>query len=129
MNFRQIKETCVYVKDLHSTERFYSDILELECIGKVDNRHVFFRVGSSVLLFFNADVTATDKKLPAHFGKGNLHFAIEIPASEYNTVKSKLKDKGVHIEHEHTWREGVRSFYFRDPDQHLLEIVPEGMWS
>ena len=30
--------------------------------------------------------------------------------------------------HEETWRAGVKSFYFHDPDGHVLEVVPKGMW-
>jgi catechol 2,3-dioxygenase-like lactoylglutathione lyase family enzyme len=128
MNFRQIKETCVYVRNLHSTEKFYTEVLGLEKIGEVENRHVFFRVGSSVLLFFNAEATKADDKLPPHYASGKMHFAIEVSQQDYNKVKSTLENKGVAIEHEHKWRDNVHSFYFRDPDDHLLEIVPEGMW-
>lgn len=128
MTFSQIKETCLYVKDLHSTEKFYSEVLGLQKISAVENRHVFFRAGSSVLLFFNSDVTSVDDKLPPHFAKGRIHFALEVPADSYQQAKQELTGKGITIEHEHQWAEGVHSFYFRDPDGHLVEIVPEGMW-
>lgn len=128
MNFTQIKETCLYSKDLKKAEAFYSHILGLEKIVSVENRHVFFRAGTSVLLIFNPDVTIEETKLPPHFGSGQLHIAFELSSENYDSAKENLRAKGVEIEHETEWPGGYRSFYFRDPDEHLLEIVEKGMW-
>lgn len=128
MKFRQVKETCLYVKDLHSTEKFYKEVLELEMIAFVENRHVFFRAGTSVLLFFNSESTAKETQLPPHYATGKQHVALEVELSAYENVKKQLLTKGIRIEHEHSWPNELRSFYFRDPDEHLLEIVPVGLW-
>jgi hypothetical protein len=37
-------------------------------------------------------------------------------------------NKGIDIEHEQEWPGNFKSFYFRDPDKHLLEVVQTGMW-
>lgn len=128
MKFRQIKETCIYVKDLRSSEKFYSEVLGLEKISDVPDRHVFFRAGTSVLLLFNSEATAADEKLPPHFGEGKMHFAIEVEQKDYEKAKSEIKKHAISIEHEHEWKDGLKSFYFRDPDGHLVEIVPKGIW-
>lgn len=128
MKFNQIKETGLYVGDLHRTEAFYRDKLELEVITKVEGRHIFFRAGSSVLLCFIADVTRDDTKVP-HFGEGNMHIAFEVPKNDYQAAKSWIQSKGIAVEHEQQWSDNFFSFYFRDPDGHSLEIVPEGMWA
>ena len=40
-----------------------------------------------------------------------------------------LRDHGVEIEGETHWERGGRSIYFRDPDNHLLEIASSpGVW-
>ncbi len=128
MQFTQIKETCLYVKDLNRTETFYNDQLGLKIISKSEGRHIFFKAGSSVLLCFIADATKNDKNLPGHFGEGNMHIAFEIPIDKYDGAKSRIRSKNIEIEHEQHWYDDYYSFYFRDPDGHSLEIVPEGMW-
>jgi catechol 2,3-dioxygenase-like lactoylglutathione lyase family enzyme len=129
MNIVQIKETCLYVRDLDRTEAFYRGLLGFPVIGRAEGRHVFFRAGSSVLLCFIAEVTQTDTKLPPHFGSGNLHLAFEVKGEEYQAWKEKMTTLGIDIVHEQEWKKGKHSFYFRDPDGHLLEILPEkGIW-
>jgi catechol 2,3-dioxygenase-like lactoylglutathione lyase family enzyme len=128
MSIRQIKETCLYVTDLERTTRFYHEGLGLPVIGRVEGRHVFFRAGTSVLLCFIASTTKVDQHLPPHYGSGHLHMAFEVSPADYETWKEKVQRAGIAVIHEHQWRSAVRSFYFHDPDGHVLEIVPEGMW-
>jgi catechol 2,3-dioxygenase-like lactoylglutathione lyase family enzyme len=128
MSIRQIKETCLYVTDLDRTTRFYHDALGLPVIGRVEGRHVFFRAGTSVLLCFIASTTKEDQDLPPHYGSGHLHMAFEVAPTDYEIWKEKVGQAGIPIIHEAAWRGGHRSFYFHDPDGHVLEIVPEGMW-
>ena len=63
-----ILESALYVDDLDKAERFYSEVMGLERIAKVEGRHVFFRCGEGVLLLFDADKTvkppAADARLP-----------------------------------------------------------------
>ncbi|WP_207435633.1 VOC family protein [Sabulibacter ruber] len=128
MEFRKIKETCLYVQDLDRTTAFYTQVLGLPVIGQVAGRHVFFRAGTSVLLCFNSQVTREIKNLPPHYGEGHLHLAFECEPEEYQPWKDKLTQAGISIEHEQSWPHERKSFYFRDPDQHLLEIVVPGIW-
>ncbi|MFC6997653.1 VOC family protein [Rufibacter roseus] len=128
MKFRQIKETCLYVQDLTRTTQFYNQVLGLPIIAEAAGRHVFFRTGSSVLLCFIAEVTKEINDLPPHFGYGQLHVAFECEPEEYLSWKEKLQQAAIAIEHEQEWPHNRKSCYFRDPDQHLLEIVMPGMW-
>lgn len=128
MHIRRIKETCIYVTDLERTKAFYTETLGLPLISLVKGRHVFFRAGESVLLCFIADVTEAEKELPPHGARGSIHFAFEVESKEYDAALQKLRDAGVHILHEHTWKGGLRSFYFHDPDGNLLEVIEEGLW-
>lgn len=129
MQFNQIKETSLYVKDLDRTEAFYKDKLNLKVIGKSEGRHVFFKAGSSVLLCFIAEATKEDEKLPSHFADGDMHIAFEVPKDKYEEIKAQIRSQSIEIEHEQQWSEEYQSFYFRDPDGHSLEIVPAGMWN
>ena len=128
MNIARIKETCLYVSNLEATKEFYSDKLGLPLISLVKGRHVFFRAGESVLLCFIAEATEKEAVLPPHGARGSIHFAFEVQQHEYNTCLQKIKEKGITILHEHVWRNALHSFYFHDPDEHLVEIIEEGLW-
>lgn len=128
LSFTHIKETCLYVSDLDRTYAFYHNILGLPLISKQDGRHVFFRAGASVLLCFLPDVTKGDTRLPPHYGSGKLHLAFECSSEDYEAWKAKLVDAGILIIHEAKWGIDYRSFYFHDPDGHVLEVVMPGMW-
>ena len=129
MNFTQIKETCIYFQDLEMAKDFYSGKLELPVISYVRKKHIFFRVGSSVLLCFNPNDSGQKKSPPGHFGSGKYHFAFEVKQAEYEGHKSKIKELGIPIIDVVTWETGQESFYFEDPGGHVLEIVPEGIWN
>jgi catechol 2,3-dioxygenase-like lactoylglutathione lyase family enzyme len=128
MEIKKIKETCLYVADLEASKRYYHNKIGFEVIGEVKGRHVFFRAGASVLLCFISEASKESKVLPPHFGTGHLHLAFEVEKEQYEPWKNKIKDAGIAIEQEYDWGGGFLSFYFRDPDQHLLEVVMEGMW-
>lgn len=128
MQINQVKETCLYVQNLDRTQNFYQEIIGLECIGRVDGRHIFFRAGTSVLLCFIAEETLKGEKLPAHGGEGKLHIALEIASGAYQQCLQEIRLAGISVEHEQVWGNGRRSFYFRDPDDHLIELIEPGAW-
>lgn len=128
MEFTQIKETCLYIQNVDITEAFYQGKLGLPVISKVQNKHIFFKAGNSVLLCFVAADSRTKTSPPPHFGSGNLHFAFEVEKSDYEQRKIEIRDLGIEIIDEVIWKSGQESFYFNDPDGHVLEIVPKGIW-
>jgi len=128
MHIRQIKENCLYVKNLKRTLDFYHRKLGLILMSHVEGRHIFFRAGSSVLLCFLPEVTRAETKLPPHYAYGPQHLAFEVEAKEYDLWKKRLQDSSIKIVHEQYWKEERYSVYFNDPDGHLLEIVPTGVW-
>ena len=128
MKISRIKETCIYVSDLQRTKAFYAEELGLPVISMVPDRHIFFRAGESVLLCFIASQTENEKELPPHGARGSIHFAFETDSEAYASALQQLKAAGITILHEHTWKAGLRSFYFHDPDKNLVEIIEEGIW-
>ncbi len=128
LKINKIKETCLYVRSLSQSKDFYNGLLQFPVIGEVEERHVFFRAGGSVLLCFIAEAAAQSVKLPPHHGSGHLHLAFEVSKERYATTKAQIEQAGINIEQEFDWGKGFLSFYFRDPDNHLLEVVMEGMW-
>jgi len=129
MEFLKIKETCLYIHDLEKAKNFYHGLLELPIIGYVEGKHLFLRVGQSVLLLFNPEDSSQKVSPPSHFGGGKQHFAFEINSGKYADAKREVLDKGIEIIDEITWKSGKRSFYFHDPEGNVLEILPEeGIW-
>lgn len=128
MRLNGIKETCLYTTDLESARTFYHDLLGLEIIDYRPEKHLFFRVGYSVLLIFNPEDSKDKTSPPPHYSKGPAHFAFEVDALEYLGWKEKISDLNIEIIDELVWDNGMESFYFLDPAGHVLEIIPEGVW-
>lgn len=129
MEFQKIKETCLYVHDLEKAKSFYHKTLGLQVISHVAEKHLFLRVGTSVLLLFNPDDSRTKTSPPAHFGGGKQHFAFEVKEIDYEKWKAEIAGKGIAIIDEITWGSGKKSFYFNDPEGNVLEILPaDGIW-
>ncbi|WP_121353732.1 VOC family protein [Flavisolibacter nicotianae] len=128
MKICRIKETCIYVTDLDRTKAFYAGKLGLPVISVVPDRHIFFRAGESVLLCFIASKTEQEGELPPHGARGSIHFAFEVSGEDYPAVLQNIKQAGITVLHEHTWKQTLRSFYFHDPDGNLVEVLEEGLW-
>jgi catechol 2,3-dioxygenase-like lactoylglutathione lyase family enzyme len=86
-----------------------------------------------VLLLFRRGATLkpvhlSEGTVPPHDGHGPLHIAFAIAADELTDWEKRLADNGVAIESTVRWSRGGRSIYFRDPDNHLLELATPGLW-
>lgn len=128
MEVNKIKETCLYISDIDRAEEFYRGQLGFPVISKAEGRHIFFRAGSSVLLCFIAEATKNEQVLPPHYAQGKQHIAFEVADDQYFDWKEKLTGGDIQITHEQSWKNNKSSFYFEDPDGHVLEILPPGIW-
>lgn len=125
----RLKESCLYAEDLDLIRSFYEGTLGLPVISHVPKEHVFFRAGGNVLLCFNPKASSQKKEPPPHYGQGELHLAFEAEEGEYDAWRSQVQEAGVAIEQTQYWHDGrKRSFYFRDPEQNLIEILEKGIW-
>lgn len=129
-----ILESSLYVDDLGAAERFYTVVIGLSVISKVEGRHVFLRCGQGVLLLFNPDATieppAPEARFPVppHGAKGAGHLCFRASESELDAWKDRLAQAGIAIEGEFTWPKGGRSIYFRDPAGNSLEFANPAIW-
>lgn len=127
-------ETALYVDDLARALSFYRGTLGLNLIND-DARFAAFDVGGrSVLLLFHRGATLETVHLPGgtippHDGHGPLHVAFAVSAADLAEWERRLTEQGVAIEARTAWPKGGRSIYFRDPDNHLLELVSPGVWA
>ena len=128
MAITQIKETCLYIKNLEKTITFYSKILGFHLFEYSEGKHAFFKIGQCMLLLFNPENSRLKKSPPAHYAEGKQHIAFEVPDTEYEKTKNEFMAKGITIIDEMTWGNKRKSFYFNDPSGNILEIVPEGIW-
>jgi catechol 2,3-dioxygenase-like lactoylglutathione lyase family enzyme len=129
-----ILESALYVTDLQAAETFYSGVLGLDLLGKVDGRHLFCRCGDGVLLVFNAEATkvppARDARLkvPPHGTVGDGHLCFAASADEIVRWKAHLEANEIAIESEFEWPQGGRSIYIRDPSGNSIEFAEPRIW-
>lgn len=127
-------ETALYVDDLPRAIAFYRDSLDLTTLNE-DARFAAFDVGGrSVLLLFKRGATLETVHLPGgtippHDGHGPLHIAFSVTSDELQAWETRLAEQGIAIEARTAWPRGGHSIYFRDPDNHLLELVTPGVWA
>ena len=53
---------------------------------------------------------------------------LAVPAAELPAWEKSLGEHDVAIEGRTDWPRGGKSIYFRDPDNHLLELATPGIW-
>lgn len=126
-------ETCLYVDDLERASCFYEEQLGLRKMGADDRYCVFSVADRQVLLLFKRGATLQPIPTPAgmippHDGSGHLHLAFSIAASELKAWEKHLEPKGIVIESRVRWPRGGQSLYFRDPEEHLVELLTPGCW-
>ncbi len=125
----RILETVLYCRDDNREDmmRFYTEVLGLgECRTPAGG----YRLGSGMLLIFNADRSAGQSSPPPHGTTGRAHACFVSPSGAYEGWKQWLLDAGVKIIEEIEWTPPLRgrSFYFHDPAGNVLEIADSDIW-
>jgi catechol 2,3-dioxygenase-like lactoylglutathione lyase family enzyme len=123
-----VLESALYVVDLGRSIAFYQRVLGLPLASEPVARMCALRItGDQVLLLFkkggSTQATITPYgTIPPTDGDGALHVAFSIPPSDFERWQDRLQVSGVGIESVVAWPEGGHSLYFRDPDNHLIEL-------
>lgn len=132
---KRILETALYVKNLKTASKFYEDIMGFVVITRDDRLSSFDVAGQSILLLFTIDGSTEGAEthggdyIPPHNASGQQHLAFEIEKDEIEAWRRHLTAADVEILSHTTWSRGGQSFYFHDPDGHLLELVgTPGTW-
>ncbi|HEY8162039.1 MAG TPA: VOC family protein [Methylocystis sp.] len=130
----KVLETALYVEDLERAGRFYGETLGLTPMAQ-DSRMWALDCGpGSVLLLFKRGGTLEPidlpgGRIPPHDGSGRLHLAFAVGAEEIPAWEKRLAEQGIDIEARMKWPRGGVSLYFRDPDNHLVELASPGVWA
>ncbi|NNH68533.1 glyoxalase [Nocardia uniformis] len=134
----RIIESALYVDDLGRARRFYTDVMQLDPIMDADPLCAFDIGGDNVLLLFRRGGSLEPKvlpepglpngEIPPHDGSGRLHVCFAVSEDQLTEWETHLSAHDIPIEGRTNWVRGGRSIYFRDPDEHLLELMTPGNW-
>jgi catechol 2,3-dioxygenase-like lactoylglutathione lyase family enzyme len=130
----RILETALYAKDLSAAVAFYQRVFNFPTLTGDGRLHAFDVAGQSVLLLFKQGDTNTPVHfeggvIPPHDAQGDLHFAFAIQQNELAAWQAHLAELKIPIESTVRWPRGGTSIYFRDPDNHLVELATPGIWA
>ena len=135
-----IVESVLYVEDLAHSVEFYEDLFgfdkevmdEMICVLRVPNQQALILFPKSIAQEpgrTTSPVGTVEGVIPPHGGSGRLHVAFSIAASELEFWEQRLAERGIPIDSKVHWKRGGCSLYFRDPDEHLLELITPGLWT
>jgi catechol 2,3-dioxygenase-like lactoylglutathione lyase family enzyme len=130
-----LKETALYVDDLERAKQFYREVLGLQTLVDDEGRFCALDVaGKHVLLLFLRGASTgfahfPGGSIPPHDGSGPIHAAFSVEKAELPEWEAHLASHGVEIISRMTWPRGGQSVYFRDPDNHVLELLTPGVWA
>ena len=114
--------------DVPASARFYEKIFGFHVISDFGTRGCAMQAGDRQVLLLFQKGGSLEIQSP-HDGDGQLHLAFAITAAEFARWEEWLAHNGIEVEEKRAWELGGHSLYFRDPDQHLLEVVTPGVWS
>jgi catechol 2,3-dioxygenase-like lactoylglutathione lyase family enzyme len=128
-----ILETCLHVRNLPQSIDFYRSLFDWPVLFS-DARMAALAIPSKQLLLLflkdgsEADMPTASGLIPGHGGAGRLHVAFAISREDLDPWRQRLTERGVALISTVQWPTGGTSLYFRDPDEHLLELATPGIW-
>lgn len=128
-----ILETALTVADPARSAAFYRRLFGPETLLENDRLVAMGVAGRDVLLLFRAGATSEPFAtpggvIPPHAATGSSHLAFLVAAEDLPAWRAQLDSADVPIESEVTWPTGTASVYFRDLDDHLVELMTPGFW-
>lgn len=128
-----LAESALYVDDLDRAVSFYTGLFELPLLLRDDRFCVLRITAQQVLLLFQRGASLQPTTLPggtvpAHDGNGPLHVCFGITADAVTGWEERLRARGIAVESRVRWPSSAISLYFRDPDQHAVELATPGVF-
>jgi catechol 2,3-dioxygenase-like lactoylglutathione lyase family enzyme len=130
---KRILETSLYVEDLERSASFYAKVFGFPTLVR-DNRMCALAIpGQQVLLLFAKGASATSNPSPAglipgHNGSGTQHLCFSISHDDVDAWTRQLIASDIELETRLDWPQGASSLYFRDPDNHSIEVGTPRLW-
>lgn len=122
-------ESSLYARDPVAAERFYAGTFGLAVVARQKGRHVFFRVGGSILPVLNPEATATGPRpganLPAraHGASGPGDDCLAVEEAALDAWRAHLLAEGIVIAADFRWPNGARSLHVLDPAGNSVELA------
>jgi catechol 2,3-dioxygenase-like lactoylglutathione lyase family enzyme len=128
-----VLEVSLYVADLDRAQSFYQRLFGFEAFLRDDRMCALGVPGRQVLLLFrHGGATLPSRtpfgEIPPHDGHGKLHLCFAITEPELPAWSDRLATFAIPVESRLRWPAGGTSLYFRDPDEHSLELATPGLW-
>ena len=126
INLKGLDHFALNVKDMNKAEEFYTQILGFEVIHRTETqaglKHIEVDAGNVAIALFESPDLDLEKAHKTMTEDGYLHFAFGASYDQFDATLQSLKQKSVIMDGEpRDWGNSV-SVYFRDPDDHQLEI-------
>ena len=121
MEIEGIDHVALAVADVERAAKWYADVLGLErrYEGRWNEVPTFIGKGTTALALFPA--TTPEAKAGPRKTAGMLHLAFRADRKSFLTAQEELKQRRIHFTFED--HEISHSIYFRDLDNHVLEIT------
>jgi catechol 2,3-dioxygenase-like lactoylglutathione lyase family enzyme len=126
-------ESAVYVADLDRSAAFYQRVFGFPQYLRDQRMCALGVPGAAVLLLFVAGGSETSTptqggSIPGHGAAGRTHLCFKVAEADLARWEAHLGRLGIEVESRVTWHRGGTSLYFRDPDEHSLEVASPGLW-
>jgi catechol 2,3-dioxygenase-like lactoylglutathione lyase family enzyme len=116
-----LRHIALNVRDVARSINFYQNILGMKLEWQPDPDNAYLTSGEDNLALHRANAVANIQESAQrldHFG-----FVVGRPEN-VDEWAERIRLHGIPLEKEpKTHRDGARSFYFRDPDQNLIQII------
>lgn len=129
-----VLETALYVADLDRSEAFYHRLFGFGTLLRDGRMCAMALPGEAVLLLFVRGGSEQPSStpfgvIPGHGSNGRSHLCFKIAAAGLDPWCARLAAQDIPIESRITWLRGGTSLYFRDPDDHSIELASPGLWA
>lgn len=129
----RVLETSLYVEDLDASEKFYRDLFGWQTMLSDERMRALNVNDTNVLLLFKKGGTAEGEEVPGgvippHDASGEIHLCFAIEKDELEAWQRVLDQHHIEVISTVFPPRGGTSLYFRDPDEHLIELATRGIW-
>ena len=118
--FLGLRHVALNVRDVPKSVEFYTKVIGMTVEWEPDADNVYLTSGGDNIAIHRL---ADPSKLSRVQSIDHIGFVVRSP-EDVDRWASRIKDLGIALVKEpKTHRDGARSFYFRDPDGHNLEVT------
>jgi len=115
-----LRHLALKVRDVGRSAEFYTGVLGMVIDWQPDERNAYLTSGADNLALHQAE---TPGEIAPNAGLDHFGFLVATP-DEVDDWALRLAAAGVEVlQPPQTHRDGARSFYFRDPDGYLVQLL------